>query len=211
MPDDIYWRDSLAWSEQQAGLLERLAKGERVNEEIDWENIVEEVLSVGRSQLQSVESLLTRGLEHIMKIHGWPQSRAVNHWQVEALAFLLRAQRPYSPSMRTRIDLAGCYRDALLPLARLRIDEAAPRAIPAACPFTVADLLPPDGSAPDIDALVATLSKYDFFFEKKKQKTFTHWTELTERHARKYPKVFWFFFKKELLSSFFAEFPWTHT
>ncbi len=158
MPDDIYWRDCLAWSEQQAGLLERLAKGERVNTQIDWENVVEEVLSVGRSQMQSVESLLTRGLEHLMKIHGWPQSQSVNHWQAEALAFLLRAQRPCSPSMRPRIDLSLCYRDALLPLAKLRIDGSAPRAIPAACPFTVADLLPPDGSAPDIDALVAKLS-----------------------------------------------------
>jgi len=36
-----------------------------------------------------------------------------------------------------------------------------------------------------------------FFFEKKKQKTFIHWAELYRRHARKCPKVFWFFFSKK--------------
>jgi hypothetical protein len=37
----------------------------------------------------------------------------------------------------------------------------------------------------------------DFFFEKKKQKTFIHWFELYDWHARKAPKVFWFFFSKK--------------
>jgi hypothetical protein len=31
MPDDLYDRDVLAWSEYQADLLRRLARGERVN------------------------------------------------------------------------------------------------------------------------------------------------------------------------------------
>jgi hypothetical protein len=106
-----------------------------------------------------VESLLTRGLEHIMKIHGWPGAQSVNHWQVEALAFLLCARRPCSLSMRARIDLTECYRDALLPMTRLQIEESAPLDIPTVCPFAVADLLPPDGSAPNIDALVAKLSE----------------------------------------------------
>jgi len=159
MPDDIYWRDSLAWSEQQAGLLERLARGERVNDEIDWENVVEEVLSVGRSQMQSVESLLTRGLEHIMKIHGWPRSLSVNHWKIEALAFLLDAEHPLSPSMRNRIDMARLYHRAARLISKMRIDRSAPVPIPAVCPFTLDDLVPPDDGEPDIDALVAKLGQ----------------------------------------------------
>jgi hypothetical protein len=159
MPDDIYWRDALAWSEQQAGLLERLANGEPIRAEVDWENVVEEVLSVGRSQMQAVESLLTRALEHIMKIHGWPQSQSVNHWQVGALRFLFDAERPCSLSMRARIDLHGCYRDASLPISKLRLDGLAPVPIPAACPFTLDDLVPPDDGEPDIDVLVAKLSQ----------------------------------------------------
>jgi len=159
MPDDIYWRDSLAWSEQQASLLERLSKGERVNEGIDWENVVEEVLSVGRSEMHAAETLLTRGLEHIMKIHGWPRSLSVNHWKIEALTFLLDAERLLSPSMRARIDLARIYRRAALPISKMRIDDSAPVSIPAVCPFILDELVPPNEGEPDIDALVAKLSQ----------------------------------------------------
>jgi hypothetical protein len=36
-----------------------------------------------------------------------------------------------------------------------------------------------------------------FFFEKKKQKTFSRWAERYDRRARKSSKVFWFFFSKK--------------
>ena len=42
MPDDLYERDFLSWSEQQAELLRRTALGERVNG-VDWPHIVEEI------------------------------------------------------------------------------------------------------------------------------------------------------------------------
>jgi len=44
-------------------------------------------------------------------------------------------------------------------MTRLQIEGSAPLDIPTVCPFAVADLLPPDGSAPNIDALVAKLSE----------------------------------------------------
>ena len=47
---DLYEADILAWSENQAALLRRLATGERVNNQIDWANVVEEIESVGRSR-----------------------------------------------------------------------------------------------------------------------------------------------------------------
>ena len=64
-----YEEDILVWSERQGALLRRLAKGERVNDaDLDWENIAEEVESVGRSQLSAVRSLLIRTLEHRLKV-----------------------------------------------------------------------------------------------------------------------------------------------
>jgi hypothetical protein len=46
---DLYNRDIVTWSEQQAALLRRRAVGELVNEaELDWDNIAEEIESVGR-------------------------------------------------------------------------------------------------------------------------------------------------------------------
>ena len=41
--------DVLLWSEHQAALLRRLARGEAVNEFPDWDNIIDEVESVGRA------------------------------------------------------------------------------------------------------------------------------------------------------------------
>ncbi len=49
--NDLYEEDILTWSERQAELLRRLAAGERVNDQVDWQNVVEEVESVGRSEL----------------------------------------------------------------------------------------------------------------------------------------------------------------
>jgi len=39
--------DILTWSERQAALLRRLATGERVNNQVDWEHVAEEIESVG--------------------------------------------------------------------------------------------------------------------------------------------------------------------
>ena len=40
---DLYEADILEWSEQQSRLLRRLAAGERVNDQVDWGNVVEEI------------------------------------------------------------------------------------------------------------------------------------------------------------------------
>ncbi len=48
MPDGLHERDALAWAEQQATLLRRLAAGERINDAVDWPWVIEEVEGVGR-------------------------------------------------------------------------------------------------------------------------------------------------------------------
>ena len=52
---DLYEADVLEWSEHQARLLRQHADGRPGNEAPDWANIIEEVESVGRSQLTAVE------------------------------------------------------------------------------------------------------------------------------------------------------------
>ena len=60
MPDDLYQRDALAWAEHQATLLRRLARGERLNEAVDWPNVIDEVQDVGQSELRACRSLLVQ-------------------------------------------------------------------------------------------------------------------------------------------------------
>ncbi len=137
---DLYDADVLEWSEHQAQLLRRHAAGEPVNERPDWANIIEEVESVGRSQLSAVRSLLIRALEHDLKCTAWPQSRDIRHWQIEALRFRIDAVEAFTPSMRQRIDLDGLYRKALRLLPDT-IDGMAPQPVPTDCPVTLDELL----------------------------------------------------------------------
>lgn len=100
-----YDTDIVHWSSQQAALLRRLAAGERLNDAPDWTNIIDEVESVGRSQADAVESLVTQALVHKLKIEAWPGSRDVSHWRKAVSSFLRQAGRKYTPSMRRLIDL----------------------------------------------------------------------------------------------------------
>ena len=61
MADGLYDIDILVWSETQADLLARVARGERVNG-VDWEHVVEEIAGVGLSQLNTVHSLLRKAV-----------------------------------------------------------------------------------------------------------------------------------------------------
>jgi hypothetical protein len=67
VPDGLYERDVLAWSQHQADLLRRLGRGERVND-IDWANVAEEVEDLGLSELHSVESVLDLFIVHLLKV-----------------------------------------------------------------------------------------------------------------------------------------------
>jgi hypothetical protein len=140
MPDGLYEHDTLAWSEHQADLLRRLAAGERLNETVDWPNVIEEIESVGRSQLSTVKSLLVQALAHDLKCEAWPLAPHVPHWRAEARGFRGDAAEAFTPSMRQRIDIAELYRRALDRLPDT-VDGQPPTQIPAARPLTLDALL----------------------------------------------------------------------
>ena len=69
---DLYNRDIVTWSDQQAALLRRRV-GEQVNEaKLDWENIAEEIEGVGRGDLHAVMTWLTQAPRHDLKAEAWP-------------------------------------------------------------------------------------------------------------------------------------------
>ena len=139
MPDGLYERDILAWSEHQADLLRRLGRGERVND-VDWVHVAEEIEDVGLSELHSVESFLDLMLVHLLKLHAWPDGEFRAHWPGEILAFQKNPRRRFSPSMRQRIDLARIYSRALQRLPK-QIDNQLPLPVPDTCPWTLDELL----------------------------------------------------------------------
>ena len=150
MPDGLYDRDVLAWSERQADLLRRLAAGERLNEAVDWPNVIEEVQDVGRSALRSCRSLLRNALVHLLKLHAWPTSPAAAHWREETANFLDDAEDCFTPSMRQHIDLAELYRRSVRQVRAAAVDASEPRPLPEACPFVLDDLLDPNAEVKNL-------------------------------------------------------------
>ena len=150
MPDDLYDRDVLAWSEHQADLIRRLARGERVND-LDWEHVTEEIEDVGLSELHAVESYLELIIVHLLKAHAWPDNDARNHGMAEIIAFQGNAGRRFTPSMRQRIRLDDAYRNATRQVVTLNGGRL-PVEWPINCPFTLDQLL-----HDDCDALEAQL------------------------------------------------------
>ncbi len=154
MPDGLYEYDALAWAERQADLLRRLAAGERVNDEVDWPNVIEEVQDVGRSALRSCRSLLRHAMTHLLKLHAWPASRSVSHWREETESFIDDAEDCFAPSMRQHIDLPDLYRRALKQFRLATDDSGAPRPVPATCPFVLDDFFSSDA---DVQTLAQKL------------------------------------------------------
>jgi hypothetical protein len=104
MPDDLYRDDILTWSLEQAARLRRARAGERVND-LDWDNIIEEIETLGRSETEAVRSLLAQSILHLLKRRAWPTSSAMRKWHNDAADFLVQAQRMYRPSMAQRMEL----------------------------------------------------------------------------------------------------------
>jgi hypothetical protein len=137
---DAYESDILLWSERQAQLLRRLAAGERVNDLVDWENVIEEMESVGNEQLHAVESLLLQALVDILKAQGWPLARDAENWRADARGFRAQATNRFAPSMRRKLDMACIHRQALRALPET-MDGQPPQPLPEVCPATLEELL----------------------------------------------------------------------
>jgi hypothetical protein len=137
---DLYEDVILLWSERQAALLRRLAAGERVNDQVDWENVVEEIESVGNEQLHAVQLLVRQALIHMLKAEAWPQARDAPAWRADAIDFRAQAADRCAPSMRQRISIERLCRQALRAVPETN-DGAPPLPLPDVCRVTLDELL----------------------------------------------------------------------
>jgi hypothetical protein len=141
-----YERDFYAWTAEQARELRRL-KPER----IDWENLAEEVESLGRSDKRAIGSDLKIVLEHLIKWKFQPEKRS-DSWSDSIEEHRDRIARIIedSPSLASTPGeiLAREYLKARR--KALRDTNLPQRRIPASCPFKIEDVLDPD-FLPDAD------------------------------------------------------------
>ena len=112
-----------------------MAAGERVDDQVDWPNVIEEIESVGRAELRAVRSALRIAMQHKLYLLAWPNDRAVHHWEAEVTNQLAEAHEDFRESMRKEIDLASLYRRARLSA------EAHMIALSDQCPWSLDELL----------------------------------------------------------------------
>jgi hypothetical protein len=118
-----YDTDLLLWSERQAALLRRAAAGERVNDQVDWENVAEEIESLGKSDRRELTNRIRTILTHLIKLQTSPATEPRPGWHetiIEQRAEI-RTLLEDSPSLRPTVPTIIARE---LPAARVAAEAA---------------------------------------------------------------------------------------
>lgn len=78
-PRQLYDEDFLAWSKQQAEAL-RAAARTGSNQLLDWQNLAEEIESLGVSQKTALRSQMRRIVRHLLKLEFSPAATPRRGW-----------------------------------------------------------------------------------------------------------------------------------
>jgi hypothetical protein len=99
---DLYDRDFVLWTEEQAAAL-RSAKDS--NLPLDWENLAEEIESLGKSDRRELRSQITRILRHLLKLAASPTAEPRGSWRstIRDARVEIEAVLEDSPSLRREI------------------------------------------------------------------------------------------------------------
>lgn len=101
--NNLYDRDFNLWVES----IKTSIKNKQIHN-IDWENLMDEIDDMGKSEKRSLESYLKRLIEHILKLKYWQNEleRNQKHWQVEVVNFRRELKRllKRSPSLKRYLE-----------------------------------------------------------------------------------------------------------
>jgi len=117
---NLYDSDYQLWLENT---INQLRRGDF--QAVDWQNLLEELADLGKNNRRALESLLTRLLEHLLKLTYWQSQRDYNQaaWKKEIRNFRIQIKKILkdSPSLKSYLKeiLQECYLDA----RNLLIDE----------------------------------------------------------------------------------------
>ena len=100
---ELYEQDFFLWTKEQAAAL-RLAKNS--NLPLDWENLAEEIESLGKSDRRELRSQIRRILRHLLKLEASPSAEPSAGWRstvLDARTEIMDVLRD-SPSLRREVD-----------------------------------------------------------------------------------------------------------
>jgi hypothetical protein len=144
-PQTGYMEDFFAWTQDQATKL-RAAAASGSNLPVDWENLAEEIESVGRSNFLAVISHMKIVVEHLLKLEHSPAAFPRRGWinSVGNGRFEISLLVDDSPSLRRRLaeGLEKAWRGALNSARNgLEADDLPGDSLPENCPYTVEQVL----------------------------------------------------------------------
>jgi len=91
---------------------------ERRFNDIDWDNLIEEIEDMGKSQKRALENLLTHLLEHLLKLSYWEseKDRSGNYWAAEIVNFRYQINKRIKESHSLKPALESMYAE-IFPIA----------------------------------------------------------------------------------------------
>lgn len=133
----LYERDFFAWSQEQGRLLKA-----RSAAALDWDNLAEEVESLGRSDRREIRSRIGIILMHLLKWQFQPAERP-GSWEASLLEQRIRLQEllEESPSLKS-YPAEVIDREYALARRKAAGDTAFPiDTFPPECPYTAGEVL----------------------------------------------------------------------
>ena len=102
----LYEEDFVRWSDQQSRALRALQR-QGTNLPLDWENLAEEIESLGRSQRQQLRNRLNTIIVHLLKLATSPAAEPRRKWKATVDRERVRISRSLlvdSPSLRGEVE-----------------------------------------------------------------------------------------------------------
>ena len=87
-------------------------------DQLDYDNLIEELEALGRSERNAVKSLLLQIIIHLMLYQFWQEARErnSNHWAAEIITFRVQLEDKMTTNLRNYLEseLPKIYQNALL-------------------------------------------------------------------------------------------------
>lgn len=142
MTGELYDKDIIAWSEQQARLLAAH------DPNIDWEHLAEELAGMGSNERSALQSFLTIILIHLIKLEHSPKADPRRLWMDSIVSHRVQASAKLetAPALKQRLSLQKAWRDAARRAIKQldQYGETIAEPLPERCPYTLEQVLDDD-------------------------------------------------------------------
>ncbi|AFZ35120.1 protein of unknown function DUF29 [Stanieria cyanosphaera PCC 7437] len=134
---NLYKQDYVAWLDLLAEQIKQ-----KKTQQIDWENLLEEIVALGNEQRRKTESYLRQLLKHLLLYAYWTSEKVYSGkgWEIEIINF--RAELANLLESKTLYNHAYSRLDKVYQQAR---KQAALKSdlhdLPIACPWSISDIL----------------------------------------------------------------------